>query len=164
MAVTGYETRVLFVCLGNICRSPTAQGVFESLAARRGLAREVQADSCGTGNWHVGSAPDKRAVAAAARRGYDLSGLRARQVRPEDFSAFDYILAMDRDNLADLKAMRPPGFRGHLGLFLAFAGNGAPADVPDPYYGGEAGFDLVLDLIESASEGLLRTLGRDKQA
>jgi len=157
------QTRVLFVCLGNICHSPTAQGVFQSLAAQRGLSGAVQVDSCGTGGWHVGSAPDRRAVAAAARRGYDLSGLRARQVRREDFGAFDYILAMDRENLADLEAIRPAGFRGHLGLFLAFAGDGAPADVPDPYYGGAGGFDHVLDLIETASEGLLRTLSRDKQ-
>lgn len=157
------EMRVLFVCLGNICRSPTAQGVFEGLVATRGLSGEIAVDSCGTGAWHVGSAPDRRAVAAAARRGYDLGSLRARQVQPEDFETFDYILAMDRDNLADLEAMRPDDFPGHLGLFLAFAREGAPADVPDPYYGGDAGFEEVLDLIESASEGLLRSLGRDKQ-
>ena len=163
MAVKRRETRVLFVCLGNICRSPTAQGVFESLVARCGLSEEVQVDSCGTGDWHVGSAPDERAIAAALRRGYDLSRLRARQVRIDDFSAFDYILAMDRDNLADLELLRPTGFRGHLGLFLAFAGDGAPTDVPDPYYGGDAGFDRVLDLVEAASEGLLRALDRDKQ-
>jgi protein-tyrosine phosphatase len=154
---------VLFVCLGNICRSPTAQGVLESLAAQRGLSGAVRVDSCGTGDWHVGSAPDRRAVAAAARRGYDLSRLRARQVCLEDFSAFDYILAMDRENLEYLHGMRPGGFQGHLGLFLAFAGDGAPADVPDPYYGGAGGFDHVLDLIEAASEGLLRTLSRDRQ-
>ena len=157
------RVRVLFVCLGNICRSPTAQAVFESLAARRGLSGEIQADSCGIGDWHTGNTPDERATAAAARRGYDLSRLRARQVRLDDFSAFDYILAMDRDNLADLELLRPTGFRGHLGLFLAFAGDGAPTDVPDPYYGGDAGFDRVLDLVESASEGLLRALERDKQ-
>jgi len=161
--VKSREMRVLFVCLGNICRSPTAQGVFEGLVATRGLSGEIAVDSCGTGAWHVGSAPDRRAVAAAARRGYDLGSLRARQVQPEDFETFDYILAMDRDNLADLEAMRPDDFPGHLGLFLAFAREGAPADVPDPYYGGDAGFEEVLDLIESASEGLLRSLGRDKQ-
>jgi len=161
--VKSREMRVLFVCLGNICRSPTAQGVFEGLVATRGLSGEIAVDSCGTGAWHVGSTPDRRAVAAAARRGYDLGSLRARQVQPEDFETFDYILAMDRDNLADLEAMRPDDFPGHLGLFLAFAREGAPADVPDPYYGGDAGFEEVLDLIESASEGLLRSLGRDKQ-
>jgi protein-tyrosine phosphatase len=151
------------VCLGNICRSPTAHGVFEGFIERRGLSGEILVDSCGTGEWHVGSPPDRRAMAAAARRGYDLGHLRARQVQPADFDTFDYILAMDRDNLADLQAMCPAGFTGHLGLFLSFAGDGAPRDVPDPYYGGDAGFDLVLDLIESASAGLLQALARDKQ-
>lgn len=155
--------RVLFVCLGNICRSPTAHGVFDSFLAQRGLQATIAVDSCGTGEWHVGSAPDHRAVAAAARRGYDLSGLRARQVSPTDFDTFDYILAMDRDNLADLEAMRPADYSGHLGLFLSFAEDGAPRDVPDPYYGGDSGFDRVLDLIESASDGLLQALARDKQ-
>jgi len=163
VAVKPRETRVLFVCLGNICRSPTAQGVFQTLLEARGLSGDVAVDSCGTGGWHVGSAPDRRARAAAARRGYDLSRFRARQVQPADFEAFDYILAMDRENLTDLDAMCPADYRGHLGLFLAFAGEGAPADVPDPYYGGDAGFDEVLDLIEAASEGLLRALSRDTQ-
>lgn len=151
-------TRILFVCLGNICRSPTAQGVFEHLVAERGLSQVIAVDSCGTGDWHVGSAPDPRAVAAAGRRGYDLGRLRARQVRPEDFDSFDYILAMDRDNLEDLEAICPASFPGHLGLFLEFAKGSPSRDVPDPYYGGESGFDRVLDLIESASFGLLREL------
>jgi protein-tyrosine phosphatase len=148
------------VCLGNICRSPTAQGVFETQVEQRGLTGVIEVDSCGTGDWHVGNAPDHRAAAAAGRRGYDLSRLRARQVEAADFDVFDYILAMDGENLEDLEAMCPHDYQGHLGLFLDFAGSRAPRDVPDPYYGSEGGFDLVLDLIESASEGLLRELGR----
>lgn len=153
-------TRVLFVCLGNICRSPTAHGVFESLVRERGMADVIAVDSCGTGDWHVGSAPDRRAARAARLRGYDLSRLRARQVRVADFDRFDYILAMDRSNLADLEAMRPSSHRGHLGLFLAFASGVAESEVPDPYYGGEGGFDHVLDLVELASEGLLQEISR----
>jgi protein-tyrosine phosphatase len=149
------------VCLGNICRSPTAHGVFQKHVEQRGLTGVIEVDSCGTGDWHVGSAPDPRAVAAAGRRGYDLSPFRARQVEAADFEVFDYILAMDRDNLQDLEAMCPHDYLGHLGLFLEFAGGRAPRDVPDPYYGGEAGFDRVLDLIESASGGLLRELDRE---
>lgn len=151
-------TRVLFVCLGNICRSPTAHGVFESLLASHPLAAEVEVDSCGTGAWHVGEAPDERAVAEAARRGYRLDHLRARQFRPEDFERFDYILAMDEDNLASLEALHPEDYRGHLGLFLEFAPDSGRREVPDPYYGGAGGFSEVLDLIESASNGLLRML------
>lgn len=151
-------TRVLFCCLGNICRSPTAHGVFAAMVVERGLADVIQVDSCGTGGWHVGEPPDRRAAAAAARRGYDLSSLRARQLAPEDFERFDYILAMDRSNLADIRAMTPKAFSGHLGLFLDFAGDPGEREVPDPYYGGDAGFTHVLDLIEAASEGLLREI------
>jgi len=157
VAVKG-TTRVLFVCLGNICRSPTAHGVFEALAEQRGLSGVVEVDSCGTGDWHIGSAPDSRAVTAAARRGYNLSRLRARQVRVGDFDVYDYILAMDGINLEDLQDLCPADYGGHLGLFLSFAGELAPDDVPDPYYGGVQGFDQVLDLIEAASEGLLQVL------
>lgn len=154
-------TRVLFVCLGNICRSPTAEGVFRQLVNERGLAELIEVDSCGTSDWHVDSKPDERAAETAARRGYDIGALRGRQVQEVDFETFDYILAMDSENLKDLEAICPAGFRGHLGLFLEFA-KGAPRDVPDPYYGGEAGFDDVLDLIESASFGLMRALDREK--
>jgi protein-tyrosine phosphatase len=150
--------RVLFVCLGNICRSPTAQGVFQSLLERHGLAGYIAVDSCGTGDWHVGSPPDQRAVAAASRRGYDLTALRARQFEPADFRRFDYILAMDRGNLAELQAMCPPTFSGHLGLFLSFAKDVTVREVPDPYYGGGEGFGEVLDLIEAASAGLLQEI------
>lgn len=147
--------RVLFVCLGNICRSPTAHGVFEALVKQRGLENRIDVDSCGTGDWHTGHPPDTRAAAEAAGRGYDLSHLRARQVSAADFDQFDYILAMDRQNLADLESMRPSHFSGHLGLFLPFAGGGRYEEVPDPYYGGDNGFAEVLDMVEAASEGLL---------
>ncbi|TCO71269.1 low molecular weight protein-tyrosine-phosphatase [Rhodovulum euryhalinum] len=148
-------TRILFVCLGNICRSPTAHGVFERMAAEAGLAVEV--DSAGTGGWHVGNPPDPRTIRAAAIRGYDLGGLRARQVHRRDFSEFDLILAMDRANLAELRRLQPEGNETPLRLFLDYADS--PRDeVPDPYYDG--GFDLVLDLVEDAARGLIRELSR----
>jgi protein-tyrosine phosphatase len=125
---------------------------------RRGLVDRVAVDSCGTGDWHVGNPPDPRARAEALRRGYDLSQLRARQVQAADFERFDYILAMDRMNLADLKILCPADYAGHLGLFLPFADDVAEDEVPDPYYGGDEGFSRVLDLVERASEGLLREI------
>lgn len=146
--------RVLFVCLGNICRSPTAEGVFRRLLEARGLDGRVEVDSCGIGPWHVGKAPDARARQAASRRGVDLSALRARQLADEDFARFDYLLAMDHDNLAAMETRRPPRCEAHLGLFLDFAGRPGQA-VPDPYYGGDQGFEEVLDLVEAASQGLL---------
>ena len=146
---------ILFVCLGNICRSPTAEGVFRARAARAGIAGRVDVDSAGTGDWHVGHPPDARAVAAAARRGYDLAGLRARQVATGDFHRFGWILAMDRANLRDLSALRPRAFTGHLGLFLDVAPELGVREVPDPYYGGADGFEQVLDLIETASDALI---------
>ena len=148
---------VLFVCLGNICRSPTAQGVFERLAEKAGLAH-VQADSCGTGGWHVGTAPDARATDAAAARGYAIAHLRARQLQAEDFVRFDFILAMDESNLHDVQVMSPSGCQSHIGLFMDFASERALAEVPDPYYGGEKGFDQVLNLVEAASAGLILDL------
>ena len=154
------ETKVLFVCLGNICRSPTAHGVFAAMVEERGLSSVIEVDSCGTGGWHVGSPPDRRAVAEAAVRGYDLSPLRARQFSPVDFQRFDFILAMDHSNLADLQALRPRQFAGHLGLFLDFAPRRKEREVPDPYYGGDDGFAHVLDLVEEASVGLLQEIGR----
>lgn len=149
---------VLFVCLGNICRSPTAHGVFQQLLRRRGLERHIRVDSAGTGDWHIGHAPDARASAHAAQRGYDLSALRARQVRPADFAEFDYILAMDAENLRNLRALCPADSRAELALFLDYADGAAVREVPDPYYGEADGFDRVLDLVENAAEGLLRTL------
>ncbi len=149
---------VLFVCLGNICRSPTAHGIFAGQVRDAGLADSIRVDSCGTGAWHVGEPPDARATAAARRRGYDLSPLRARQFEAGDFQQFDYILAMDRSNLSHLEALRPEGFAGHLGLFLDFHPAPPFGEVPDPYYGGERGFEDVLDLVEAASSGLLEAL------
>jgi len=146
--------KILFVCLGNICRSPTAHGVFEKMVADAGLQDVIIVDSAGTGDWHVGRSPDPRASEAALTRNHDLSHLRARQVRPEDFLEFDYLLAMDNQNLCDLKAMALPEFNGHLGLFLDYGTTGV-TEVPDPYSGGKEGFEYVLDLIEDAANGLL---------
>lgn len=156
--------RVLFVCLGNICRSPTAEGVFRRLLEEHGLDDRVQVDSCGISNWHLGKAPDPRTREAAARRGIDLSTLQARQLADADFHRFDYLLAMDHDNLAAMRSRAPQNVAGHLGLFLDFAGLEDRA-VPDPYYGGGQGFEEVLDLVETASRGLLDDIrGRLEQA
>ncbi len=149
---------VLFVCLGNICRSPTAHGVFQQRVDSRSLGERIVVDSCGTGDWHIGHPPDKRSAAAARVRGYDLSALRARQVGRDDFQHFDYILAMDAANLRDLQQMRPHDFRGELALFLDYADEIDVREVPDPYHGGGDDFDRVLDLVESAADGLLRRL------
>ncbi len=146
---------VLFVCLGNICRSPTAEGVFRTLLEKEGLGDQISVDSAGTGNWHVGSPPDRRAQAAARNRGVDLSGCRARQAIREDFSRFDYVIAMDSDNHHDLSRLCSPGDENKLHLFLEFAPQLGRRDVPDPYYGAEGGFEGVLDMIGAASEGLL---------
>lgn len=153
--------KVLFVCLGNICRSPTAEGVFRQALERAGIAGDVEVDSCGVGDWHVGNAPDPRAQQAALSRGVDLSRLRARQLSEQDFSHFDYVLAMDQDNLRAMRAKKPAHSEAHVGLFLDFAGTPG-AEVPDPYYGGEEGFENVLNMIEAASEGLIQHLKRDQ--
>lgn len=150
--------KVLFVCLGNICRSPTADGIFRKLVADAKLDHLITVDSAGTQGWHKGKTPDARTLAAARTRGYDLSVLRARQVQVEDFDEFDYVLAMDHSNLADLQALKPTWFAGHLGLFLAFGQQRDHHEVPDPYYGGSEGFELVLDLVEDAAQGLLNHL------
>lgn len=146
---------VLFVCLGNICRSPTAEGIFRATCQERGLSDQFRIDSAGTAGWHVGKPPDTRAIQAARRRGVDVSMLRARQVEAADFEKFDFILAMDESNVEDLIAMRPQGSSAHLHRFLEFARSANLLDVPDPYYGGDEGFELVLDLITEASEGFL---------
>lgn len=143
-------TKVLFVCTGNICRSPTAEGVLRHLAAEEGI--ELHIESAGIGDWHVGHAPDERAQHHAKGRGYDLSALRARQVRPSDFDEFDLILAMDRGHLRSLERMAPREHRHKVRLFVA------DRDVPDPYYGGPEGFERVLDLVEAACRDLLRKL------
>jgi protein-tyrosine phosphatase len=147
--------RILFVCMGNICRSPTAEGVFRHLVQERAPHLPLEIDSAGTHDYHVGEAPDSRAVAAAARRGIDLRRLRARQVCDEDFERFDLILAMDRLNHATLVDRAPEEFHERIRLFMEFAGDRTVEDVPDPYYGGPLGFDQVLDLAEEAATGLL---------
>ena len=152
------SARVLFVCLGNICRSPTAEVVFRTAVRRAGFADRVEVDSAGTGDWHIGNPPDARAIAHAARRGYDLTPLRARQVSADDFEAFDWILAMDSSVLAALEEMRPPTFDGHLGLFLDVAPASYAREVPDPYATGPEGFEHALDLIEDASDALAAKL------
>jgi protein-tyrosine phosphatase len=146
---------VLFVCLGNICRSPMAEGVFRGVAERAGLSMRVRADSAGIGDWHIGQPPDPRAVNAAKRRGYDLSAIRGRQVEVADFSRFGWILAMDESNLKALEEMKPAEFEGRLGLLLDYAPQLGLREIPDPYYGGPEGFDRVLDLVEPATNGLI---------
>jgi len=141
--------------MGNICRSPTAQGVFSHLLEKRGLADHCEADSAGTISYHVGSPPDQRAQAAALGRGIDLSDQRARQVKAEDFEAFDYILAMDEANLGDLSSRSPESHRGKISLIMEHAGWMECREVPDPYYGGETGFERVLDMLEAACNGFI---------
>ncbi|WAH60419.1 low molecular weight phosphotyrosine protein phosphatase [Pseudomonas silvicola] len=149
--------RVLFVCLGNICRSPTAEGVLRHQLLKAGLAERIEVASAGTGDWHVGKPPDGRTRRAALARGYDLSAQRAQQVSAADFSRYDLILAMDHSNLGNLKRLQPAHGRAELDLFLRRYHS--PVDeVPDPYYGGEQGFEHVLDLIEQACEGLVNEL------
>ncbi|HEU4589523.1 MAG TPA: low molecular weight protein-tyrosine-phosphatase [Steroidobacteraceae bacterium] len=150
-------TRILFVCLGNICRSPTAEGVLRDIAVREFAALPLYVDSAGTANYHVGEPPDRRSVAAARRRGYDLASLRARQVAPADFASFDYVLAMDRPNLEQLQVLGR-GAVARIGLFMDFAPQLAVEEIPDPYYGGIEDFERVLDLCEAAARGLLRSL------
>lgn len=153
---------MLFVCMGNICRSPTAEGVFRHLLEQQGMTGQVMTDSAGTHDYHIGAPPDLRAQAAAARRGYDLSTLRARQVTPADFERFDYVLAMDEANLRELLPLCPEASRDRLRLFLDFAEEVERRDVPDPYYGGEQGFEHVLDLVENAARGLLANIKNNK--
>jgi len=147
--------RVMFVCLGNICRSPMAEGVFRALVQNENLQDMIATESSGTGSWHVGSAPDRRAMSEMASRGYDISDLRARQVTRADFDRFDLILAMDCDNLDDLRHMAGSQYEDKVRLFLDFAGENSSDEVPDPYYGGTGGFSHVLDLVEVAAKGLL---------
>lgn len=154
---------VLFVCLGNICRSPTAHGLFEHIVSEAGLSDKIVVDSAGTGGWHAGDPPDKRAQATAVQRGYNISHLKARQVNQMDYQRFDYILAMDEQNLNDLTEFKPVDFKGELGLFLELAGVDDAREVPDPYYGGDAHFNHVIDLIEHASLELLERIKKEHQ-
>jgi protein-tyrosine phosphatase len=150
--------KVLFVCLGNICRSPTAEGVFRHYVRAAGLDGRLLADSAGTGDYHVGEPPDRRACATAFRRGYRIDGLRARQVRRSDFEEFDYILGMDEQNLRALKRLCPSEHLHKVRLLTEFSGSGPAPPVPDPYFGGPRGFEHALDQIENAVHGLLRHL------
>lgn len=155
-------TSVLFVCLGNICRSPTAEGVMRAIAMREFPDLGIEIDSAGTADYHVGEPPDGRTLAAAHRRGYELSALRARLVQPEDFARFDLVLAMDRANLAQLEARRPGNSRARVALFVEYAPGTAVTEVPDPYYGGNEDFERVLDLCEAGARGLLTALASEK--
>lgn len=153
--------KVLFVCLGNICRSPTAEGVFRRALEQAGMAGQVEIDSCGVGNWHVGKAPDARAQQAALSRSIDITALRARQLSAQDFVDFDYVLGMDQDNVSAMRQLKPANSQAHVGLLLDFAGTPG-GEVPDPYYGGEEGFENVLNMIEAASDGLIQHLKRER--
>jgi protein-tyrosine phosphatase len=162
---SGEPTRILFVCTGNICRSPSAEAVAARIAEEAGLGSRFAFDSAGTGRWHVGDPPDPRAIEAAARRGYELHHLRARQVDAGDFDRFDLILAMDRGHHRQLLALCPDGKADRLRLFMEFAPSGSGGvDVPDPYYGDEAGFETMLDMIEDGSRGLIDALAGDGAA
>lgn len=162
MSVTP-TVKVLFVCMGNICRSPTAEGVFRKFVGDAGLDAQIRVDSAGTHAYHVDQPPDRRARLAAEQRGYLLRNIRARRVAAEDFEQFDYILAMDQDNLRLLQDDAPEHQRHKIRLFLEFSeSRRGMLEVPDPYYGGTSGFERVLDLVEEASRGLLETLKRDK--
>lgn len=154
------KVRVLFVCMGNICRSPTAQGVFERVVEAADLAGMVEADSAGTHAYHIGNPPDERAQETAQQRGIDLSRQRARRFQVEDFTEFDYVLAMDKDNYAILDEARPAGSSARLHLFMEFAPQRPEREVPDPYYGGRQGFEQVFDMVEIAARGLLEEIRR----
>lgn len=150
------SVKVLFVCMGNICRSPTAHGVFEEKVKQAGLSDRIDVDSAGTHAYHVGEQPDSRSQETALRRGYDLSYQRARKAIAEDFNEFDYILAMDEDNYHNLLSIKREDARGQLSIFLDFSQSFKGQSVPDPYYGGPLGFERVFDMVEEASEGLLQ--------
>lgn len=151
------DWRILFVCMGNICRSPTAEGMLRQRLVETGLDTRVAVDSCGTGDWHVGKPPDPRAIQAAAERGIDLRGLRGRQLRVQDFADHDEILVMDSDNLARVLALKPSESQARVARLLSYVDQ-PDREVPDPYFGGEAGFQQVLDLLEAAVDGVVATL------
>ncbi len=150
--------KVLFVCLGNICRSPTAEGVFRAMVEEKGLADHIEIDSAGTSGWHKGQAPDPRSQEEALRHGVDLSRQKSRAVVPEDFERFDYICAMDSANLSELKRACPKSEQGRLYRFTSFAPELKVQDVPDPYYGGDHGFENVYNIVEASARGLLERI------
>lgn len=154
------RVRVLFVCMGNICRSPTAEGVFRKLHQELAPQLDLHADSAGTHAYHIGDPPDPRSRAAALKRGVDIGGHRGRQVTAADFHVFDYVLAMDSDNLSRLESLRPRDACAELKLLLEYAETDVVLDVPDPYYGGDRGFEEVLDLVEAGGRGLLEEIVR----
>ena len=156
--------RLLFVCLGNICRSPMAEGAFRHVAAEQGVLDRFEIDSAGLGSWHVGQVPDHRAQKAADRRGFDISGQSARQIRSSDFTSFDLLLAMDGSNYGELAQLAPKSERHKIRRFLDFAPHAGTKDVPDPFFGEAEGFDRALDLIDEAARGLLAELLRDETA
>ena len=152
------KIRVLMVCMGNICRSPMAHGVFAERIREAGLGHSIEVDSAGTHSYHAGEPPDRRAQATARARGYELGGQRARRLEADDFRAFDYVLVMDDENLRNARALQPTDGRARLHRFLEFAGSRPDREVPDPYYGGSQGFATVMDLVEEAATGLLSHL------
>lgn len=152
--------RVLCVCMGNICRSPTAEAMLKKKIKNNNLEELITVDSCGTHGYHIGKRPDRRAIAAGLQRGLHLAGLRARELTPEDFERFDYILAMDDANLQDLLASAPPSPAAEVSKLLAYSKRFPAADVPDPYYGDADGFETVLDMLDDATDGLLEVLAR----
>ncbi|MHB8253327.1 MAG: low molecular weight protein-tyrosine-phosphatase [Acidiferrobacter sp.] len=154
--------KVLFVCLGNICRSPMAEGIFRDLVVEAGLGDRVSVDSAGTHGYHIGAPPDPRAQGVTTRHGIDIGGLLGRQVQATDIRVFDYVLAMDSENLRNLRRL-PGGDQAHVRLFLEFASQSDTRDVPDPYYGGDGGFDRVYDLLEEAAQGLLADIRKRLQ-
>lgn len=156
--VASGKLRILFVCMGNICRSPTAHGVFRKLVVEHGLTHRIEIDSAGTHAYHVGEQPDRRARQTARERGIEIDDLRARLVERADFDLFDYVVAMDQDNYRNLERLCPTGRETKLKLFMEFAPELRVRDVPDPYYGGQNGFDQVFDLVEAAARGLLSEL------
>ena len=150
------KVSILFICMGNICRSPTAEAVFKHCVSEAGLDQHIQSDSAGTHDYHIGDPPDQRSQRHAAKRGYDLSALRARQVGKTDFERFDYLLTMDENNLSLLASDCPSAYTAKLALFMRYGVRGEAIAVPDPYYGGAQGFERVLDMVEDAAQGLLR--------